>query len=214
MKLLITLICCLLLTGCDGKPVAKSADSPPASPSVDLTRPGGPVVGVEGPLYMTHATVLQESARPELCVGLVRTSLPPQCGGPPIVNWDWDDVDWEESANGVIWGDYEVVGRYDGKRFAVVDVEPDEGKYRVEPEPAPPEPERGYSHRELRSIQLEGAEILDRFGAEMVTSSVVDDHVEYGVVIATDEMRDAFAQEYGKGAVVLVPAMRRVVRRD
>lgn len=40
------------------------------------------------------------------------TSLPPQCGGVPITNWDWDAVDGEESASGTTWGEWHVVGTY------------------------------------------------------------------------------------------------------
>lgn len=40
------------------------------------------------------------------------TSLPPQCGGVPITNWDWDAVEREESASGTTWGEWHVVGTY------------------------------------------------------------------------------------------------------
>ncbi|MGH3011465.1 MAG: hypothetical protein ACRDMY_06450, partial [Gaiellaceae bacterium] len=69
---------------------------------------------------------------PELCLGGVADSLPPQCGGVPIANWDWDAVEGEESASGTTWGDFHVVGTYDGEAFNVTDVgpyDPDEGDF-------------------------------------------------------------------------------------
>lgn len=70
--------------------------------------------------YETTATVLARSGgRPELCLGAIATSYPPQCGGPIVIGWDWDAVDGEESANGVRWTEATVRGRYDGKAFTL-----------------------------------------------------------------------------------------------
>ncbi|QTV79535.1 hypothetical protein [Microbacterium sp. NIBRBAC000506063] len=52
-----------------------------------------------------HATVLDDGSGPELCLGGVMESHPPQCGGPALTGWDWSD--WEghyEEASGVRWG--------------------------------------------------------------------------------------------------------------
>lgn len=71
--------------------------------------------------YTTTATVLESPAHgPQLCLGAVATSLPPQCGGPDIVNWSWDDVA-SESMSGTTWGEYTVVGTYDGERFTLTE---------------------------------------------------------------------------------------------
>jgi hypothetical protein len=70
--------------------------------------------------YEADATVLESPEHgPELCLGGVLTSLPPQCGGIPIVGWDWDDVDDEESVNGTTWTSSHVRGTYDGTRFTL-----------------------------------------------------------------------------------------------
>jgi hypothetical protein len=90
------------------------ADAPPAPP------------GDDGPSdrYETDATVLDDGSGPELCLGGVAESLPPQCGGMPIVGWSWDDVEGEDRASGVTWGEYHLVGTYDGISFTVEDVGP------------------------------------------------------------------------------------------
>lgn len=84
--------------------------------------------------YRTRATVLQQpDGAPMLCHA-VATSYPPQCAGPAIVGWNWDDVDGEESAEGVTWVDAVVTGTWDGERLTLTrPVEPDSAW----PEPPP-----------------------------------------------------------------------------
>jgi len=90
------LLAALSIAGC-------GADSPAPGPASDD----------EGaPRYEGNFTVLEDASHgPQLCVN-VALSLPPQCGGPDIVGWDWDAVDGEETVNQVTWGDYHVTGSY------------------------------------------------------------------------------------------------------
>lgn len=72
--------------------------------------------------YEASGTVLESRDHgPQLCLGGIETSLPPQCGGPEIVGWDWEQVDGEESANGTTWGDYRVVGTYTDGVFTLTE---------------------------------------------------------------------------------------------
>jgi hypothetical protein len=69
--------------------------------------------------YSVDATVLQDPTHgPELCFA-VATSLPPQCKGTPIAGWDWRKVDREESVNGTTWGEFHIVGTYDGTAITI-----------------------------------------------------------------------------------------------
>ena len=207
-------ICVLLTVGvasCDRATERPTTEAARPSPSPGVTQSSG----VDGPVYRAPATVLQEgSRRPELCVGAIQASLPPQCGGPPIANWDWVLVDDEESAGDVTWVDIEVVGRYDGRRFGVMDVNPSDDEYVAVRPPEPLRPARRYSLRELNRIEfyLAGLPAEKRFGFELLFSGVLENErvIELGVVISTREMRDALDQEYGKGVVRLDPALRRV----
>ncbi len=54
---------------------------------------------------------------PQLCYAM-KTSLPPQCGGPAVNGWDWSKVEHEE-ANGVRWGDYNLVGMWENNEFTL-----------------------------------------------------------------------------------------------
>ncbi|MBW3549122.1 MAG: hypothetical protein KY452_13460 [Actinobacteria bacterium] len=66
--------------------------------------------------YTATTTVLESPDHgPQLCLGGVQESYPPQCGGPDVIGWDWDVVQGEESANGTTWGTYTVVGTWDGE---------------------------------------------------------------------------------------------------
>ena len=68
-----------------------------------------------------NATVLDDGDGPELCLGGVATSLPPQCGGPPVEGWDWSRVEHED-VSGVRWGSYQITGRFDGATFTVAEI--------------------------------------------------------------------------------------------
>ena len=82
-------------------------------------------------------TVLDDGDGPELCLGGVAESLPPQCGGPALVGWDWSDHEGDfEEVRGTRWGDFQVVGTYDGEQLTVIEVVAGED---VEPGPSEPE---------------------------------------------------------------------------
>ncbi|HZD67418.1 MAG TPA: hypothetical protein VFA45_00410 [Actinomycetes bacterium] len=110
--------------------------------------------GPEEPRYQGTGTVLQNSRHgPELCLGGIAASLPPECDGLPITNWRWDQVEGEQTVSGTTWGAYRVVGTYDGTSFTVIRAElappappPDrEEQFEAEPKSPCPEPEGGWS---------------------------------------------------------------------
>ena len=68
-------------------------------------------------------TVLDSGGGPELCLGAVAESYPPQCGGPKVADFEWGDVG-SENAAGVTWGQYALTGTYDGTTFTVTDAIP------------------------------------------------------------------------------------------
>jgi hypothetical protein len=116
MSLRIVVGLVLLMVGCgrvaDGP--RGSADEPgEASPSGEPTR------------YEATAIVLEsEEHGPMLCLGGVLESLPPQCGDVPLSGWDWNEVPGERSMAGTTWGEYHVVGTYDGGSLTVVETGP------------------------------------------------------------------------------------------
>jgi hypothetical protein len=63
--------------------------------------------------YRGIGTVLDDGDGPELCLGPIMSSLPPQCGGPRLVGWDWAGIESEQRA-GTRWTgpEYVVTGTY------------------------------------------------------------------------------------------------------
>jgi hypothetical protein len=133
----------LLLAGCGaGEQDTGQAGAPPTVTA--------PTSKPSPQLYEASATVLDDRRRgPMLCLGMILTSLPPQCGDVPIANWDWAAVEGEHSQGGTTWGDYHVVGTYDGRTFTVAEVGPheDDGLMEIDENdfsPPCPEPEGGW----------------------------------------------------------------------
>lgn len=129
LRLLLGLFPLLVLAACgEDAPTVTSAE--PAS---------------AGQEHEASGTVLESPTHgPELCLGGVAESYPPQCGGVPLVGWEWAEVEGEESANGTTWGDYRVVGTWDGERLTLTEEpgaprrEQQRGPELTTPCPAPP----------------------------------------------------------------------------
>ena len=114
---------------CLGLTVLTACGSPGSPPSDG----SGSTPDLSDGEYRTSGTVIDKGeGRPELCLGGVMESYPPQCsGGVPLIGWDWSDVEGEETSGQVSWGDYEITGRYDRKSLTVLEAGP----------PASPPPE-------------------------------------------------------------------------
>lgn len=93
-----------------------------ADQTSDTNDPGGTSIGKSR--YEATTTVLEDADGARLCLGGVLDSLPPQCGGVPVLGWSWRDVDGEESMSGATWGDFHVVGTFDGTTFTLLDAAP------------------------------------------------------------------------------------------
>ena len=71
--------------------------------------------------YRAAGYVIETSTHgPQLCLGVVLMSRPPQGGGLPLVGWRWDDVE-AESQLGTTWARAVVVGTFDGARFTLTE---------------------------------------------------------------------------------------------
>jgi hypothetical protein len=57
---------------------------------------------------------------PEACAGVVLESFPPQCGGIPLPNFDWDTVTWAEQGGGSTWADVILTGHFDGHELTLI----------------------------------------------------------------------------------------------
>jgi hypothetical protein len=114
-------VTCLALAACGDEPAGIPADTT-AEP---------------GDRYTTTATVIEAPGHgPQLCTSVMESN-PPQCGGGiEVVGWDWTGLDGSETAEDTTWGEYVVIGTYDGERFTIT--EPPTPY--VAPEPTEPPP--------------------------------------------------------------------------
>ena len=70
-------------------------------------------------------TVIDDGDGAELCLGGVAESLPPQCSGPRLLGWSWEDQAGRfEEAGGTRWGDFVVTGTFDGEDLSPTEVVP------------------------------------------------------------------------------------------
>lgn len=148
----------LLLAGCagDGAVLATPAPDPPGEPQ----------------RYTTSAFMIQQGDDPpELCLGSIMESSPPQCGGPTVVGLDWADVPDAETVMGVTFGSGWVVGTYTDETFTLtepVSSDPPAGHVPSDGSPAPltalcDDPYRGGSED---AYPLETGPDGDALGAE------------------------------------------------
>lgn len=103
-----------------GEPAAEGTPTQvPTEMPTEVPVPRGPVTSVYA------ATVLDDGDGAELCLGGVMTSLPPQCGGPKLLGWDWSEHEGDyKDVSGTKWGDFAVTGTFDGRALTTTDAVP------------------------------------------------------------------------------------------
>lgn len=100
------------LVGCGDATSETAGQETPVVPAASPTA----MLPADGPV-MARATVLDEGDVPMLCLGGIAMSLPPQCSGPAVADWDWAEHPDAEPVGGVTWGEYTMVGAWDGTTF-------------------------------------------------------------------------------------------------
>jgi len=151
-------------------------------------------------------TVLDDGSGPELCLGPIAESYPPQCGGPPVAGWDWDAVEGDETASGVTWGAYAVWGDWDGETFTITRepipaalydpmVDPDAPNPWDESLPAGP-----LSDSEAADAQAE----LEAAVPDLLAVSPVNGRVVVEVRFDDGSLQAAADERFGDDAVVVI----------
>ncbi len=119
------LLLALPLTACSTEDEMRAVDPAAAGePSTGTPSQDAPTPVPEGPVRTNGlVTVLDPGTGPQMCLGAVAESYPPQCGGPAIEGFEWGEVGFEEAA-GVKWGSYALTGTFDGTTFTATDAIP------------------------------------------------------------------------------------------
>ena len=117
------LLLALPLAACSTEEDMRAVD-PAGEPAANASSDAPPTPVPDGEVRTSGlVTVLDDGTGPEMCLGAVAESYPPQCGGPALVDFDFGDVGSEE-ASGVTWGSYALTGTFDGTAFTVTDAIP------------------------------------------------------------------------------------------
>ena len=141
--------------------------------------PPAPAMPTDGELLTTDypVTVLDSTGGDgegaQVCFGAVAESYPPQCSGPALIGWNWDEHEGEfETASGVRWGEFVLTGRYDAQANTFTPTEVRSAADFEWPEATPveerlatpcPEPEGGW--RVLDEAKTNGASMEAAFAA-------------------------------------------------
>ncbi|GAA1756585.1 hypothetical protein [Agromyces humatus] len=191
-----------LLGGCAGA-ATDPGGSPPAFPSPFPAAP----VEVQG-----LGTVLEQDGRPELCLGAVAESYPPQCGGPSIIGWDWDAVDGEQTASEVTWGAYAVWGEWDGATFTLTREPVLAALYDPMATPLDPNPWDEGLHAgplsEADAIALQAQ--LPDVVLGMLATTPVNGRLVVQVMFDDGTLQADFDERYGDDAVVVISSLQPV----
>src|SRR6478735_9416798 len=111
-------------TACSTEAEMRAVDRTDAGAAADAPAGEAPRPVPDGDVRtLGLVTVLDDGDGPEMCLGAVAASSPPQCSGPALAGFDWGDAGSEE-AGGVRWGSYALTGTFDGSTFTVGDAIP------------------------------------------------------------------------------------------
>ncbi|MDQ2697689.1 MAG: hypothetical protein M3Y46_02755, partial [Actinomycetota bacterium] len=151
-------------------------------------------------------TVLDAGGDPQLCLGAIAESYPPQCSGIPLEAWTWEGVDGAESSGDVTWGAYAVMGTYDGETFTVSQPPIMLALYDpIRPEdPTGGQPGAG-DEAALASIQEELPELL---GDAYLSSYPQDGWLWVDVVWDDGSWQGAADTAYGEDVVIIRSAIQ------
>ena len=125
----------LLLGACGSAPLPPGSTSAVVTPSTAAPQPTFRVLPLMDSVppprepVTGQGTVLQTpDGPPELCLGPVAESWPPQCQGIPLTGWDWDSAGPYEKADleGKVtrWSTFAVTGRLTRTGMTVTEVVP------------------------------------------------------------------------------------------
>ena len=208
----------LAATGCgsEGTPVATDpAGEPSASgsaapttapPTSAVSRPPTAVPAAPRLVRTRDLATVIDTGSPELCLGPMAESFPPQCGGPALRGWDWarHGRGTAQQEGEVRWGSFAVTGRWDGTSLEVTEAVPASLYDALAPEPAPlPEPATTYEEAELGRIAEEVGGLPGAQGAYVDQGRRVLVDVNYD-----DGSLQSWADvTYGTGVVVVTGAL-------
>lgn len=197
----------LLLTACGISTNEPSTTTPSMSSLV--APPLTAIPPADNPVTGLGTVIEQPGGTPELCLGAVAESWPPQCEGIALSGWDWatNPPDAQSDAGSPVtkWGNYAVDGTFDGRTLAVTSAVSlalyDAMAAPSAPAAAPPA---------LSDAEWDAVDVAVRAVPGLLSADRVEDA---GPVMVTVVHDDGTIQQwadlsFGDGAVVITSALR------
>lgn len=117
----------LVLAAC-GSPASGPGATGPGSTAPTMAPPLIAVPAADHPVTGVGLVIQKPGSPPELCLGPVAESWPPQCEGLPLSGWDWAQHEPEQQTDAgapvTRWGSYAVTGTFDGLTLTVTGAVP------------------------------------------------------------------------------------------
>jgi hypothetical protein len=185
-----------MLCGCASQ--GPSTSEPSDTESTSEVVPANELVG--------RGMVLQkQGGAPMLCLGPVAASLPPQCGGPVIRNWDWSEAGHFASAGGVMWGAYGVTGMLaDGEFTQTRRPVPSTDASPPEARPTPEPPGNG---KEMQLLLLQ-RELTSLRGQPILMSGAENGYLVIDVVYDDGSLQRELDSKYGPRIILIRSALK------
>jgi hypothetical protein len=120
----VTIVCAALALGACGTATGSGGAGGNPPPSSSAPAPPSAVPAATDPVTGLGTVIEVPSGSPELCLGPVMESYPPQCEGVPLAGWDWETAGVQEevpagTGTATRWGTYAVTGTFDGLTMTV-----------------------------------------------------------------------------------------------
>ena len=196
----------LALSACAGDAVPGDAVPGDAVPRMLPPYVAFPQPTLTGDELVGQGTVLQlGDAEPQLCLGPIMESYPPQCGGPTILGWDWSLAEYSETASTVTWGTYAVFGTWDDTAFTQTQPPIPLSLYSPIGSPDPrqdPENAGASDDATLQAIQ----DALNQ--PQVLTSTPMNGYLWVSVLYDDGTIQTFVDEQYGQGVVIVQPALR------
>jgi hypothetical protein len=184
-------------------------DDVATDPETSAPTPVAPVAPVpDGPVRTRDLATVMDTGSPELCLGPVAESYPPQCGGPPLVGWDWADHEGTYDEQGDIrWGTYAVTGMWDGTSMTATEAISGALYDPAMPSETPtPSPGKPFTNEQLEAIAEELRDLLPGYlGA--YGGEGTDGHVLADVLYDDGSLQEWASSTFGPGIVLVNSAL-------
>ncbi|GAA4403095.1 hypothetical protein GCM10023168_14250 [Fodinibacter luteus] len=196
----------LLLAACGTSSSGPGSTGTPTVPT--MAPPGAGIPPAAGRVTGVGMVIEGPGTPPEVCLGPVRESWPPQCDGIALSGWDWAQHPPEQETDPegppTRWGSFAVAGTFDGMTLTVTDAVP-LALYdtMAEPTPTPPTPP-DLTDDEWAAVLAGAAAAPGMLGVDRGESGPV--HLS---VVHDDGTIQAWADaSFGAGAVLVSSALR------